>query len=196
MKAARTIIYILLAIGLVWLFVLLFNKVFSNNPTTGTTTTQPLAQLVSYADTDTIAAVYIDGPVQADSEHESLRISVGRAQAKIELMRGYGEQVVQQYSFPNNSTSYANFLKSLDKAQFDAPVSKSVSTDERGSCPLHNRYIYTLEKGSQTTMRAWTTSCGSGNFNGNRSLVQQLFAQQVPEESMSAILKATDLSPY
>lgn len=196
MKILRTIIYILLSIGLVWLFVLLFNRVFSGDTTTETTTTNTPTELVAYANTDTIATAYIDGPVEADSEHESIRISVGRAQTKIELMRGYDEQVVEQYSSPNNSTSYANLLKSLDKARFDAPVSKAVTDDERGSCPLRNRYIYTLENGSQTIMRAWTSSCGTGNFNGNRTLVQQLFVEQIPEESMESILKASKLSPY
>lgn len=195
MKAFRTLIFILLSIGLVWLLVLLFNKVFSTDNTT-TAPTQTQTRLVSYAETDTIATTYIDGPVEADGQHESIRISVGRAQTKIELMRGYDQQVIQQFTAPNNSVSYANFLKSLDTARYSAPINKTVTTDERGSCPLRNRYIYTLENGTQTIMRAWSDGCGGGNFTGQASLVRQLFANQIPRDSMSSIQKSTKLSPY
>ncbi len=195
MRFARTIIYVLLSIGLIWLIVLLFSRVFSSNSTGKTTTTAP-TELVSYANTSTIISSYVDGPVEADNDHESLRISVGRDQVKIEVMRGYANQVIRQDTFVNNTTSYANFLKSLDKAQFDLPLNNEISKDERGSCPLRNRYVYTIDDGSREISRFWTTSCGVGNFRGNRLLIQRLFAEQIPQETMKSVLRETKLSVF
>lgn len=193
MKAVRTIIYILLSIGLIWLLALLFNRVFSSSTSNTTLTTRP-TELVSYADTDTIVEMYIDGPTRAKTEHESLKVTVGRSQVQIQLMRSFGGEVTKQESFPNNTTSYAAFLKALDRAQFDRAVSAAVPEDERGYCPLRNRFIYTTEGGDAKTARAWTTSCGVGNFQGNHQLVRRLFLDQVPRDTLNAVLQEASFS--
>lgn len=195
MKAVRTIIYILLAIGLVWLMVLLFNKVFSSSTTnTITTTASKPAELVSYADTDTTVAMYIDGPTRAKTEHESLKVTVGRSQVQIQLFQGFGEQLVRQESFANTTTSYAAFLKALDRAQFDAAVSTEVSADERGYCPQGNRFIYTIEGSDIETIRKWTSTCGIGNFRGEHPLIRKLFIDQVPRDTLRSVLRDSDIS--
>lgn len=190
MKAFRVFIFVLIAAGLVWLMVILIGKAFSTTPTTVT----PVKSLVSYATTDADAVMLIDGPVQSDQTHQSLRITVGRDQNTIELMNGYEGEVLNRESFPSNSTAYAAFLKALDKAGFNSPVSKSISTDERGYCPLRNRFIYTIEENGAQKQRAWTTSCGTGNYTGVQSLTRRLFINQIPTESFNDMLRGVGLS--
>lgn len=194
MRVIRTILFILVGIGLLWLIFLLFNKAFSITGTTTSTTQQK--SLSSYADTDAVAAMYIDGPVQSDQEHTSLRITVSRSQTEVELINGYEGRVVRQEAFQNNSTSYINFLKALDKAQFNRAVKKNISKDERGFCPLRNRFIYTLNQGATTLIRSWTSTCGTGNFSGNQALVRQLFVQQIPNTTFQDVLRGSNFSTF
>lgn len=194
MKAVKTILIILVSIGLIWLVVLLFSKAFS--PTSSTTSTSTVQQksLSSYATTDAVTAMYIDGPVRVNQEHMSLRISVSRSQTQAELIRGFDGQVEKQEVFENNSESYTNFLKSLDKAQFDRAVKKTISKDERGFCPLRNRFVYTIDQGSKSIFRGWTSTCGIGNFAGNQTLVRQLFLMQIPSATLRDLLSGSNLS--
>ena len=193
MRVVRTILFILVGIGLLWLVFLLFSKAFSVTGNSNTTTV-PQTSLSTYATTDAVTAMYIDGPVQSNQEHISLRISVSRSQAEIELIRGYEGQVVRQETFENNTTSYTNFLKALDKAQFNRAVKKTISKDERGFCPLRNRFIYTIEKGGSNISRSWMSTCGTGNFTGNQALVRQLFVMQIPNATFQDVLRGSNFS--
>lgn len=193
MRVIRTILFILVGIGLLWLIFLLLGKAFSVTSNTSTTSTTQNS-LSSYATTNAVTAMYIDGPVRSDQEHMALRISVSKSQAAIELISGYEGRVVRQETFENNTESYANFLKALSKAQFDSPVKKSVSKDERGFCPLRNRFIYTLDQGATSKIRSWTSTCGTGNFSGNQALVRQLFMRQIPDSMLRDVLRGSNLS--
>jgi len=196
MRVIRTILFILVGIGLLWLVFLLFSKAFSLTGNSNTASTVQQTSLSSYADSNAVAAMYIDGPVQSNQEHTSLRISVSRSQTEIELITGYEGQVLRQETFENNSNSYTNFLKALKQAQFDRAVKKTVSKDERGYCPLRNRFIYTLDDGSKSIIRSWTSTCGTGNFTGNQTLVRQLFVQQIPGTSLQDVLRGSNLSTF
>ena len=157
--------------------VFLLSKAFSTS--SKTTVSQPKS-LVSYANSEADVSMYVDGAVTIDQAHEALRITVGRDQNKIERINGYTGQVVRQEVFPSNPEAFAAFLKSLDKAGFTKAVSKSVSTDERGYCPLRSRFIYTLQVDGADKIREWTSSCDIGNYTGTQSLTRQLFVNQIP----------------
>lgn len=187
MKIVRTILFILIALGLIWLVVLLFTRAFGGNKTT-----QP-TPLVNYANTDVVTTMYIDGPVIANQDYRGLRITVGRDQVKVELINGYQQDVASQEVFDNNSTAYATFLKALQRAGFNNPISKSVTADERGICPLNNRFIYTLEDSQTEKKRMWTSRCG-GNYQGTQTLTRQLFLRQVPQKALNTIVSGSGLS--
>lgn len=191
-RIIKTIVFFLVVIGLIWLIIVLFSKAFSTSKTA--TTARPKVDLLSYAATDAVSSVYIDGPVQANQDHQALKISVDKNQVKIELYRGYQREVVKQAVYPNNPTSYASFLKSLDKAQFARSVSANVGVDERGYCPLRNRFIYELNNETTSVVRAWTTSCGVGNYTGDRALTRTLFIDQVPDKELRTFLNGTNFS--
>lgn len=191
MKAFRIFIFILISAGLIWLTVILIGKALSAPTATNTTTTQ---SLVRYDDPDTQFVMFIDGPVQADQTHQSLRISVSQRENVIELMNGYEGQVVNRQAFESNSTAFATFLKSLDKVNFSRTVSRSVSSDERGYCPLQNRFIYTIEQNGAEKQRAWTSSCRIGNYTGNQSMTRRLFIDQIPSDAFNSVLQGVNLS--
>lgn len=191
MRAFRIFLFLLIAVGLIWLTVILIGKALS---TGSSSTSTPQQSLVSYATTDAEFVMLIDGPVQSDQTHQSLRITVARDQNVIELMNGYEGQVVSQESFASNSVAFAAFLKSLDKVGFSQPVSKSVSADERGVCPFRNRFIYSITQNGTEKRRAWTTTCNTGNYAGVQSSTRLLFINQIPSQSFSATLRGQNFS--
>jgi len=191
MRAFRIFIFILISIGLVWLTVILIGKALSSPSTTTTSTVQ---SLVRYDTPGTDFVMLIDGPVQADQTHQSLRITVSQSENVVELMNGYEGQVINRQSFESNSTAFATFLKSLDKIGFSRAVSKSVSSDERGYCPLQNRFIYTIEENGAQKQRAWTSTCRIGNYTGDQSMTRRLFINQIPTDAFSEVLRGTSFS--
>lgn len=187
MKIVRTVLFILIVIGLIWLLVLLFTRAFSGNKAVAP------APLVDYAGTSTVATMYIDGPVVANQEYRGLLVTVGRDEVTAELMNGYKKDVVRKQTFASNQVAYAVFLKALQRAGFNEPIATNITKDERGICPQSNRFIYTLENGQDEKKRMWTSRCG-GNYQGQQVLTRQLFLNQVPRTSLSDIVRGSGLS--
>ena len=193
MRAARIIIFILVVVGLIWLVVLLFQNILSSGNSTVNPNTK--LSLESYASTNVVAAVYIDGPVVANQDHNAVRISIDRNQSSIEVITGYDGQVVAQQVFPNSQASYLEFLSALSRAKFTKGNSDPSLQNDKGACPFGNRYIYTLTDGSKEILHYWTTSCsgGGGTYGGNASLTRELFIRQIPDRSLSSITKDIQL---
>lgn len=180
-RIVRLVIFILFLIGFIWLIVLLFSKIFSSGNQVAPVTTTKLS---SYARNGTSTEFIMDGPIIVNQEHRALRISVDASQSKIELISGYDGQVIRQEVFPNTQEGYLNFLVGLETLGF-SHGNKTSLKDERGQCPLQNRYIYSLKNNGTDIMRYWSTSCGTGNFGGRRENVRTLFQRQVPVQSLN-----------
>ncbi|HSW85199.1 MAG TPA: hypothetical protein VLF79_01110 [Candidatus Saccharimonadales bacterium] len=141
--------------------------------------------LGSYADTDAIASLTIDGPVNTDLIHQSVQISVGQDEVTYEQIQGYQGTVVNQQSFASNSNAYANFLLALQHAGFRLGDNNPLYKDDRGYCPLGDRYIFEFIDQGQQLERYWATSCGKpSTYRGNTSLTLSLFKAQVPNYNM------------
>lgn len=193
MRAARILIFILVVVGLLWLVVVLFQNVFSSS--TSTTNPNTKLSLESYASTNIVAAVYIDGPVVANQDHNAVRITVDRTQTAIEVIKGYDDQVVSQQVFPNSQASYLEFLSALNRANFLKGKTDPALQNDKGACPFGNRYIYTLTDGSKEILHYWTTNCsgGGGTYGGNASLTRELFIRQIPDRDLYTITKDIQL---
>lgn len=140
-------------------------------------------KLTDYTATDTVMQMTVDGKVVADQEHQMVRITVGRAENKIELINGYQNQVVDTKTFPNNEEAYGTFLRALDLLGYTKGDINPKKGDERGVCATGQRFIFEIKTGSANVQRFWKTTCGSGTFKGNSSEVRNLFRAQIPEYS-------------
>lgn len=189
MRATRIIIFLLVVLGLIWLLVVLFQNVFTNN--NSTTNPDTKLSLVSYADTNAATTMYVDGPVVANQEHDAVRITIDRTQSSIEVMKGYDGQVVAQQIFPNTQASYLEFLSALDRIGYTKGKSDPALQDDKGSCPFGNRYVYSLTDGTKEVIHYWTTNCSGagGTYSGNAELTRQLFMRQIPDKDLSNITR-------
>ena len=172
----RYILAFLITVGLIVLVFILILKGFKSSPAPVQT------PLVSYANTNTVAQMTIDGPINADQNHEEIQVDVSQFQTQMTIMKGYQGSVVSTKTYLNNQTAYAVFLRALQVAGFSKGNTSPASRDERGFCPGGNRYIFELNNGSKQIERFWTTSCGGqGTFEGRATTVEALFRDQIPD---------------
>ncbi len=142
------------------------------------------SSLVSYASTDTLVRLTIDGPEVSNQQHQSVEVTVGQNDVRFEQLSGYNGQVTAVQDYPNTQASYNVFLHTLYYAGFTIGENTNKYGSELGYCPLGDRYIYEIINGSSDVQRYWSTSCGSpATFKGNPSLVLTLFQKQVPNYS-------------
>ena len=172
---ARYIAGFLLAVGLIIIVIILIVKGLTSSP-------QKVLNLDGYANTDTIVQLTIDSPVTAASNHHDIIINVGNTQASLTITQGYDQQVINTQAYPMNATAYGVFLRSLTLNGFTLGNNSPSLADEQGHCALGDRYIYEVINGQGSDLeRYWYTTCGTGTFEGNISVIHQLFVAQIPD---------------
>ncbi len=138
-------------------------------------------QLVDYAKTETVMRMVVEGKVNAEQNHRSLTVTVGRSSNVIELVQGYEGHVTESKTYESNENAYATFLRALQLQSYDKGDDNPDKQDSRGVCPTGKVYTFEIITGSATVQRFWTTSCGGGTFRGNTGVVRQLFRAQAPD---------------
>lgn len=183
----RYFIYIIVTLGLLFLVIfLLFHG--GKKPATPQLTAQTLP---GYASSDAEAIMTIDGPVNAVQNHTQIRVTVGRDAVTYEQLQGYSGDVVKTQQYANTQDAYAVFLISLARAGYTKGDNNPKATDERGFCPLGDRYVFQFTQDNRDLQRYWITSCGGPKtYFGPLSLTVRLFQLQVPNypELTSGIL--------
>lgn len=126
----------------------------------------------------------MQGRLVGEDQRRAIRVIVSRETRSIEILAGYAERVERSAQYTNSPESFAAFTRALDVANFGRERNVS-QPDERGICPLGNRFIYRLTDYSNEIMRTWSDSCqvANGPFGGDKSarLIQQIFKDQIPD---------------
>lgn len=140
--------------------------------------------LPDYATTDASVRLTIDGQINADQTHRQIRITVNRDDATFDLIQGYQGTVISTQSYANNESAYSNFLYALSHVGFTLGDNSKLLANEKGYCPLGNRYIFELINNGQDVQRYWATTCGKPRtYGGNVSATLNLFKLQIPDYS-------------
>lgn len=172
----RYFIGFMVALGLIILLIILLISGGGKHKTVITS-----KSLVDYASTDAQVSLTIDGPVNAVSQHEQIRVTVDRDDVTYEHLKGYDGNAVDTQIFANTGSSYDVFLHALKHAGFSLGDNNPALRDERGYCPTGDRYIFELTQDGKSLERYWGTSCGKPRtYLGNTTLTLTLFQTQVP----------------
>jgi hypothetical protein len=182
----RYVLGFLLAIGLLILVIFLIVRGFSGDEA------GPQAELIDYAQTDTVMRMTVEGPVNAEQEHRSATVTIGRSSNEINVIQGYQGQVLNTRTYASNENAYATFLRALDLQGYNRGDVNPENEDSRGYCPTGRVYIFEIITGSATVQKFWDTTCGDGTFDGNTSVVRELFREQIPD--YSDIIRGTRLN--
>ena len=139
--------------------------------------------LDSYATTDAEVSLTIQGPITANQTHQSIKITVTNNAATYQQIQGYQGDIQKQQTYGNNVDSYTNFLFAIERAGFTEGDTSASLKDERGYCPLGNRYIFEASQDGKQLMRYWTTNCSGtpSTFKGATSTIITLFQDQIPD---------------
>lgn len=138
--------------------------------------------LASYASTDASVRLTIDGKINADQTHQAVQITVNNSDVTYEQIQGYQGNVVNSKDYANNENAYSNFLYALGRAGFTRGDNSKALANEKGYCPLGQRYIFELIDNGQDIERYWATSCGNPKtYKGDIGVTLSLFQLQVPD---------------
>ena len=171
----RYIVGFLLALGLIIIVIILIIHGLS-----GSSTPQPL-NLDSDANSDISVQFIIDTPISAASTHHDITVNVGNTQSSIVITNGYDNQIDNMQTYPMSVNAYTVFLRALQINGFTLGNNSPALADEQGHCALGDRFIYeVLNGGGNNLEHYWSTSCNTGNFEGNIPVIQQLFESQIP----------------
>ena len=175
----RYLIGLLVTIGLLILLIVIIVQGGGNNKAK---VPESKKSLESYSQTDAVARLTTDGPINAEQNHQQVQITVGRDNVAIATKKGYDGTVTNLQTYSNTEASYNAFLHALDHAGFTKGNADDKLKDERGYCALGSRYIFEFIQNGKTLERFWATTCGKPKtYLGALDLSLTLFHNQVPD---------------
>lgn len=170
----------IIAIAGIFFFLILGVLLLNRQASVPVTETGEVLELVDYADeSDTVMQYTIDGPINARENHRSIRFSIGPNSRSVEVIRGYGNEVIDSQTLGNDRQSYLAFLEALEGANFTNQ--RGGSEEPEGACPTTRRYLYQIVEDGETVMNLWSGDCTRGTFGGSASTTQELFQAQLPD---------------
>ncbi len=130
---------------------------------------------------NTTLRLYVDGPVIADENHQSMQIDVTPKNRTITLFKTYNSTVFKKTTYENNQKAFEAFAQALDKAGFTSTGQSQKDTKYAGDCALGRVYHLVFIQGEKAVQDLWSTSCGTTRtFNGSMGMVLTLFKNQIP----------------
>lgn len=173
----RYIVAALITIGLLATVVVLIIRGIS------TPATKPLAVSLNSQSNTPIQLEYVqDGIINNNILHRSIAIIVNRSNINMTIYKGYQGEVLSSFNFPNNTTSFKNFLGSMGSLGFTSKKTTPYKAST-GLCPLGYRFSFNIVNSTVPALNQnlWSTNCGQGTMNGNVSQIQTVMQNQIPD---------------
>jgi hypothetical protein len=136
----------------------------------------------------------VRGPIVANENFRSYRVTVDPVSRTMTTYAGYLEQPINNKSLDNNAQAYEQFVYALDKANMiNGEAFTGEKDDTRGICATGRVYEFEVLQNGESIKRLWTSTCkGSpGSFRASVSQVSDLFLDQIPDNK--DLLKEIDL---
>jgi hypothetical protein len=129
----------------------------------------------------------VRGPIVADENFKSYRVTVSPAERQMSVYKGYLEDRTTGKRLDNNTKAYEQFVYALDKANMmkgDQP-SDDVDKDLRGICAGGYVYEFSVLETGSAVKRLWTSSCdgSKGTLDASKEQLSGLFLDQIPGSS-------------
>lgn len=144
--------------------------------------------------TDHSVQMTVRGPIVANENFRSYRITIDPRSRVMTTYAGYLEQPIDNKNLNNNAQAYEQFVYALDKANMiNGEVLTGEKDDTRGICATGRVYEFAILQDNETVKRLWTSTCkGSpGSFRASIKQVGDLFLDQIPDNK--TLLKEIDL---
>lgn len=132
---------------------------------------------------DRSVAMTVRGPIVADENFRSYRISVSPNSRTITTYKGYLQTAIDTKTFGNNSRAYDEFVHALDLANaMKGTAFEGDKDDTRGICATGIVYEFETIQAAQTVKRLWTSTCSGskGSLAASVPQIKGLFVGQIP----------------
>lgn len=126
----------------------------------------------------------VRGPIVAEENFNSFRITVTPNSRTLTTYRGYLGKQLDTVQLGNNVNAYTEFVNALDKANLAVGVPFEGEKDKTsGICASGRIYEYEIIEGEKTVTRLWTSTCkGSpGSLKASTDQLTDLFVAQIPD---------------
>lgn len=126
----------------------------------------------------------VRGPIVADENFHSYRITVDNSTRTLVTYSSYLEQVVDTRQLGNNVKSYEEFVYALDKANMAQGTPLTGDKDDtRGICASGKVYEFEIVSSDSVVKRLWTSTCrgSQGSLKASITQLQGLFLNQIPD---------------
>lgn len=175
----------LIAFIVLMLFIFVVIKIFGGHkskpaPSPSVPVVKPLPE---YSDTTAEVSFTTEGRINGDDQHRAIKITVDQYSRKIDIIGGYNGNILEEHIQKNNQQAYDIFLRALRNSGFTVKKTKHAVNDERGQCPLGQRFIFELNDSGDVLSHLWSSTCGIGNFGGQPGTVEDLFQLQITDYS-------------
>lgn len=143
---------------------------------------------------DRSVVMTLRGPIVADENFHSYKITVTPSARDMTTYRGYLDQKVDGVQLSNNIEAYTQFVYALNREKLmNAKPLEGEANDTRGICPLGVLYEFSVLEGKDTVRKLWTSSCSNAKGSlkvSSLKKVTRLFKKQIPEfEKLSSKVK-------
>lgn len=162
--------------------------VFNNNDGNDTEQTSQVSEdrdALLNTSTGRSVTMTVRGPIVAEEEFTSYRISASNSERSMKVYKGYLEEETNGKTLGNNTQAYEQFVYALDKANM-VETRNAANDDElkdlRGICARGFVYEYAVLSGGNEVKKLWTSTCdgSKGTLNASTDQLNQLFLAQVP----------------
>lgn len=181
----RLIIFLTVIVGFI-LLVMIISRIGSSVKKSNTNkknTTSKVIDVTKYVNNNSKVVLTLGGRINGDDAHRAVRITVDSASRTAEIIQGYQGNVINTQTAVNNPDAYEQFIYAIATSGF-SKERKTTQTDDRGACPLGQRYVYEIFENDNSVMRRWSTSCGAiGTMGGRQSQINELFKRQITDYS-------------
>lgn len=136
----------------------------------------------------------VRGPIVANEEFNSYRVTISPSQRTIQTYVGYLESVVDSKDYSNNIPAYEQFVYALDKANLaKGSELEGDKNDVRGVCATGRLYEFSILENGEPVKYLWTSTCkGSpGSLDASVDQLTELFIAQIPDAEK--LIKNVDL---
>ena len=147
------------------------------------------SEQLTTATADSSVRMTIRGPLVADENFRSYRISVSPDSRDYAQYSGYLDDQLEAKSYQNNRQAYVQFVHALDKAALtkEGRYTEEEASDLRGICATGLVYEFEILDAGEVKQNYWTSTCkGSpGTFGASVEQVKSLFRAQIPEDRLN-----------
>lgn len=153
-----------------------------------TETEPPVADVTQQALLNTSAdrgvRLVVRGPIVADENFRSYRITVTPSERRLQTFTGYLNDQIKEVKLSNNTRAYEEFVHALNLANMTKGTQfEGDANDTRGICATGRVSEFSLLNEGSSVEMLWTSTCrGSvGSLEANVDQLTNLFTDQIPD---------------